>query len=111
MLVTYYPKYRILKALTKEESIEGTTLLNTPAPKKSSAYVVVTKVLKQLHKEQLIECDKEPDYNNVVSMRFSITAKGLEALKKRTEKLLFFWIPFVVTNAISIAALIVAIAT
>lgn len=111
MFTNHYPKTKILKLLTEKEEIDGIDVLKKSIklhlPRKANPYIIISKVLQELYAYDLIKSNAKPEIKDIDSHTFQITAKGLEELQKRKERLFFFWLP----TAISLLALLVSVSS
>ena len=116
MFNNYYPKIKILKALTttsKETSFfDLNKIIKLRLPKRANRNLILIEVLHGVCVKKLIKSNKEPNIKNIDECTFMISDKGLKELQDNEEKALQFWIPVfisILAVGISMASLLLEI--
>lgn len=103
----YYPKYKILKKLNRCGRIPAIEFYQAFYNKKrfNPPVDLIESVLKKSIMDGLIQSDS----SEISTANIEITPSGREYLQNAFDKAALFWVPYIITTIIAIAALIVSV--
>ena len=105
----YFPKYQILKKLSKCDTISVVDFINLFNKNGKSRYDQ-TLILTVLEKAILDDYVKSDNCNEEIMLaNIKILPLGLEYLQNTLERKLLFWIPYSITTLIALAALLISV--